>query len=184
MQAIKYRLVLADPPWQYQNGAKVNGGATKEYPTMSTDDICALKVESVMEKDAVLILWATWPFLPDAFRVGTAWGFEYVTGFPWVKCETCSVDLWGKLDIKTQYGVGYWVIGVSEPILIFRRGKVSPPVTRFVGLIAENIRHSRKPENIYEYAESLSGPYLEMFCRRPRIGWDSFGNEIENSIKL
>ena len=90
------------------------------------------------------------------------------------------MNFWGEWDIKPQYGVGFWVRGCSEPLFIARRGKVSPPTDGFIGLLSENLRHSRKPENIYHYAEQLEGPYLELFARRPRQGWDSWGNEIKS----
>lgn len=53
-----------------------------------------------------------------------------------------------------------------------------------MGLISERMEHSRKPDTIYEYAESFPGPYLEMFCRRPRAGWHVFGNEVESDVAL
>ena len=38
----KFKVILADPPWSYQNGGR--GSAAGEYPCMSLDDICNLKV--------------------------------------------------------------------------------------------------------------------------------------------
>ncbi len=114
-----------------------------------------------------------------------AWGFQYKTGFPWIKIlDEPRMSLFGDMIIKPQYGVGFWVRGASEYVAIGTRGKVSPPNSGFVGLLSENFQHSRKPENIYEIAESLPGPYLELFARRRRDGWDAFGNEIEGSVNL
>ncbi len=60
-------------------------------------------------------LWGTWPKLPDALEVMRAWGFEYVTGFPWVKVTP---------DAGTIYtGIGFWTQSASEFIFIGRRGK-------------------------------------------------------------
>ena len=39
-------------------------------------------------------------------------------------------------------------------------------------------------DDLYQIAETLPGPYLELFARKERQGWDSFGNEIQNSISL
>lgn len=180
---MRYGVIVADPPWAYRNRG-VEGAAEREYATMATSDIKALPVADMALRDSVLFLWATWPNLPEAMRVVEAWGFDFVTGFPWIKIQGFpSVDLWGELDIKPQYGVGFWVRGCSEPLLIARRGNVSPPDGGFVGLLSENLRHSRKPENIYHIAERLPGPYLEMFARRPRAGWDAWGNEVP-SIRI
>lgn len=174
-----YGVVIADPPWNYAN-AGCRGAAENHYPTMTTAEICALPVGDLAAPDAALFLWTTWPQLQEGIDVVKAWGFEYVTGLPWVKIVGVpSVDLWGELVIKAQYGVGFWVRGCTEPLLIARRGDVSPASGDLVGLLSENLRHSRKPENVYHIAERLPGPYVELFARRPRAGWDSWGNQID-----
>lgn len=180
----KPRVLIADPPWSYRNGGN-RGAAERQYPTMGVDRICALGVSEIVADDCVLFLWATWPQLVEAMRVIEAWGFTYLTGLPWVKISGLpSIDLWGDLNVKPQYGVGYWVRGCTEPLLIARRGNVSPPDGGFVGLLSENFRHSRKPDNVYHIAEQLPGPYLELFCRRPRPGWLHWGNEHDSTINL
>jgi N6-adenosine-specific RNA methylase IME4 len=131
------------------------------------------------------LLWCTWPQLQEGIRVIAEWGFSYVTGFPWVKIiGQPQVDLWGQLTIRPTYGVGFWARGCTEMVLIGRRGQVSPPDLGWVGLLSPNYYHSRKPDNLYQYAESLPGPYLEMFARRARSGWDVYGNEAPDSIAL
>lgn len=176
--SVRYGVIVADPPWQYAN-AGCRGAAENHYPTMTVQEIRALDIAALAADDCILFLWATWPTLIEATSVIEAWGFAYVTGLPWLKIVGApSIDLWGDLRVKAQYGVGFWVRGCTEPLLIARRGKVSPPDGGFVGLLSENLRHSRKPENVYHIAEQLSGPYLELFARRPRAGWDSWGNEV------
>jgi len=113
------------------------------------------------------------------------WGFEFVTGFPWIKLGSPPiVDLWGETKFYPFYGIGFWVRGCSEPVLIGRKGKPPLPDYDFLGLVSEKMVHSRKPSNLYDYAESLPGPYLELFARRDRVGWDGWGNELESSIEL
>ena len=42
-------------------------------------------------------------------------------------------------------------------------------------------KHSKKPNEMYELIESRSqGPYLELFARNTRDGWDSWGDELDN----
>jgi N6-adenosine-specific RNA methylase IME4 len=179
----KYKTILCDPPWDYRNGG--NGRARAHYKLMTIDELCAMNVEEHADKDAVLLMWATWPQVEGAVRVGKAWGFEYVTGFPWLKTyDPPFCDLLGETIVKPTYGTGCWVRGCSEPIFIFRRGKAKPPLGSWMGLISERMEHSRKPDTIYAYAESFPGPYLEMFCRRPRAGWHVFGNEVESDVAL
>lgn len=106
---MSYKLILADPCWKYDN-QNVRGNADKHYPTLSARELCQMDVKGLAEKDAVLYLWGTFPFLydmkaraynermrgkgtPEKMRVPDdilavleAWGFEYKTvGFLWVK---------------------------------------------------------------------------------------------------
>ena len=96
------------------------------------------------------------------------WGFEYVTGFPWVKLAgDPQRTLWGAWEYTPRYGTGFWVRGCTEPILVCKRGNVTPgDAGNFCGIVSENFHHSRKPENLFEYAEAYPGPYLELFARR------------------
>ena len=183
----QYGVIIADPPWQYSN-AGVRGNAEDQYSgTMTVADICALPVADLAAPNCVLLCWATWPLLREGLAVVQAWGFEYVTGFPWVKLtDEPRRNLWGDVEFKPQYGTGFWGRGCTELLLIGRRGKVEVPRTasNTVLLLSANFGHSRKPENLYEYAEQFAGPYLELFARRRRPGWDVFGNEVADSIRL
>jgi N6-adenosine-specific RNA methylase IME4 len=170
-----FQTLLVDPPWAYQTATrskKLTGYANYEYQTLDTPSLAALPVADVCATNAVMVLWSTWPFLPDALELLQAWGFEYKTALPWVKVEDVTPT-----TFKPTYGVGYWFRGCTEPILIGLRGKGSYR-TPWVGLLSESARHSRKPESIYELAESFGSPRLEMFSRERREGWVSLGNEI------
>lgn len=180
--------ILADPPWDYIQASKhekLTGYSTgHEYPSLTTDDLCALPVSNYVTDDAVLVLWTTWPFLQDAFRVIDAWGFVYVTAMPWVKATGLAQSPYvtdgatrGTKNLKPIYGVGYWMRGCSEVILIAKRPKGRSVRTNYVGLVSENFAHSRKPDTVYELAECFPGPRLELFARRPREGWFQLGNE-------
>jgi len=186
----RYSLVMADPPWAYRNGG--NGAARNHYQTMTPAQLQALPVSRLAAPDAILILWATWPQLEVAMNLFPAWGFSYVTGFPWLKLaegswsDVLTADLFGQPPSLTPaYGTGAWARGCSEPILIGRRGKAKPLTGSWLGIIGERLQHSRKPDSIYQYAETVSaGPYLELFARRPRPRWAVWGNEAEGSIDM
>ncbi|MCP5016888.1 MAG: DNA methyltransferase [Ketobacter sp.] len=177
---MKYKTILADPPWQYQNKG-VEGAAEKHYPTMKKHELRGLNVEAISTPETVLIMWATWPLVDEAIALGTAWGFSYVTGFPWVKLQLSpTFDLFGEPHIVPTYGTGFWVRGCSEPIFIFKRKEAKVPATDFLGLISERMKHSKKPASIYHYAEtSFQSPRVELFARQKRDGWDSIGNGID-----
>ena len=167
----RYGVIVADPPWLYRV-AKGQGTAEDQYDLMREEDIYSMPVGELALDDSVLFLWGTWPKLPEAIKVAESWGFEYVTGLPWIKLN--------RNDGGAFYGIGYWVRGCSEYVLICRKGHVSPPrLDGFLGLMSPNFEHSRKPNSIHEIAEALPGPYLELFARRDRAGWDCFGNEVQ-----
>ncbi len=180
-----YGVILADPPWDYRNGG--NGYAGGHYPLMKIDEICGLRVKDCAADDSLLLLWATWPQVVGAMQVIKAWGFDYISGFPWVRLyDPPMIDLFGELRARPVYGTGAWVRGCSEPIFISRRGKIKPPDNpHYLGLLSERFQHSRKPDNIYDYAEQFPGPYLELFARkRHSPKWDVWGNEVESTIEL
>ena len=167
----RYGVIVADPPWQYDFSMDSRDSIEFHYPTLTLADIQRMPVSALSLPDSVLFLWGTWPKLQEANSTLAAWGFDYVTGFPWVKLAG---------DFTISYGMGYWVRGCSEYVLIGRRGNVSPPrLDGFLGLLSPNLHHSRKPASVHEIAEALPGPYLELFGRRPRKGWTVFGNEVK-----
>jgi N6-adenosine-specific RNA methylase IME4 len=48
------------------------------------------------------------------------------------------------------------------------------------GIIEPRREHSRKPDCIHERIERLvAGPYVELFARQRRPGWDCWGNEVD-----
>jgi N6-adenosine-specific RNA methylase IME4 len=45
--------------------------------------------------------------------------------------------------------------------------------------------HSQKPDAFVDLVEQVSpGPYLELFARRQRLGWDTWGNEALEHVEL
>lgn len=179
----KYGVILADPPWDYRNGG--NGRAAAHYPLMTIGALCALPVADLAADDAILLMWTTWPQVVGAVKVVEAWGFEYISGFPWVKVyDPPFVDMFGEFLAHPTWGTGSWVRGCSEPVFICKRGNAKPPETNWMGLISQRMAHSRKPNCLHEYAESFPGPYLELFARRPYPGWDSWGNQVDSTIEL
>ena len=182
-----FNLILADPPWHFRNwSADAPGeihdrgrGAAAHYPTMTTDDIKALIIPAA--PDAVLLLWATWPHLPDALVVIRAWGFAYKTlAWVWVKANRTGFGFFR--------GMGYWTRANSEPCLLATKGEGLPRLKRDVSaLIYAPVReHSRKPDEQYAKIGRLfvDCRRLELFARRQQPGWAVWGNEVESSIEL
>lgn len=169
---MKFGTILVDPPWDYAStstSTKLSGYSTgNEYASLTMEDLKSLPVNDIADEDAVLLLWTTWPFFPTALEVCKSWGFEYVTGLPWVKIQKRHPD-------APTYGVGYWFRGCTEPLLVAKKGKAVR--TNWVGLLGTPLKHSQKPTNIYHLAERLPGPRVELFARHLEPGWYGIGNE-------
>ena len=77
-------------------------------------------------------------------------------------------------------GLGYWTRANCEQCLLATKGnpkRVGKDVKRL--LIDKRREHSRKPDQIYNRIENLvKGPYLELFARNTKKGWDSWGNQV------
>lgn len=175
----KYRTIYADPPWQFQNRTgKVapEHKRLKRYPTMKLDDIKALPVAEVADKKCHLYLWVPNALLPDGIEVLRAWGFEYKTNLIWEKVRQD-----GGPDGR---GVGFYFRNVTEILLfgiIGQNNRTLQPARTQVNLLRTRKReHSRKPDEFVDLIENCSpGPYLEMFARGDREGWDMWGNQAE-----
>ena len=189
-----YGTILADPAWPYVSGGPVGTGgrgrvpgteelvqvsASKQYPLMSVDAIKSLKVREVAEKNAHLYLWTTNSFVVEAHEVAKAWGFEPKTLITWGKTHKNDRD---KASMKT----GYYFRSATEHCLFAVRGslRLKGPC-RPTLFLSERLPHSVKPDWMYELIEEQSpGPYLEMFARRTRLGWATWGNELPNAVEL
>lgn len=173
---MKFGTIICDPPWPYNQTSrheKLSGYSDAEYSPLSIAELAALPVGAVADEPCVLLLWATWPFLPDALRLIDAWGFTFKTALPWVKATSMTPG--AEPAFSPTYGVGYWLRGCSEPLLLALKGKGSVR-TPWIGLLSPNAKHSRKPNTAYELAETFPGPHLELFARAERPGWLSLGN--------
>jgi N6-adenosine-specific RNA methylase IME4 len=171
-----YGVIYADPPWEFKTRS-VKGqqkSPQRHYECMKTEDIAALPIGQYAAKDCALFIWATWPMIFDAQKVIEGWGFRY-SGLAWE---------WLKFNFETEkfaFGGGYGTRKNLEPLLLARKGR--PVVLRrdvrdF--LFAQRREHSRKPDENYTRIESMfAGPYLELFARQSRPGWDVWGNQVD-----
>lgn len=173
----KYKIIYADPPWQYRVYSKKGQGRSAEnhYHTMNIKDIMALPVDKIADKDCILFLWITFPCLKEGIEVMERWEFKYKTcGFNWVK----------RNKKKNTYfiGLGFWTRSNSEVCLIGTKGqpkRVSKSVSQICD--ARIMEHSKKPAEIRERIVELCGelPRVELFARDKVKGWDSLGDEID-----
>ncbi|MBC6439770.1 MAG: DNA methyltransferase [Rhodospirillales bacterium] len=181
-QAGRYAVIYADPPWHFAtwSGKGEGRSATAHYGCMSQRDLAALPVASWAAPDAALLMWTTDTHLPRALDLIEAWGFTYKTvGFTWAKLNRSATGRGSYTDRDFFTGMGYWTRANPEQCLLATRGKPQRQgrdVRQLV--VAPRREHSRKPDEVYDRIERLiDGPYLEMFARQTRPGWDAWGDE-------
>ena len=178
----KYRTIVADPPWHYDarpiGGAKPGTFGEAEdfpYPTMTLGEIAALPIGELADRDCALWLWTTNAYLPDAFTLVKWWGFSYR--------QTIT---WGK---NNPMPVGSIAPSAAEFLLFARKGRPSTSIVMPSSVVVTarppDRRHSTKPECFLDWIEQSSPePRLEMFSRRARIGWDTWGDQALHGTEL
>lgn len=177
MAAGKYRTIVADPPWRYDEGFAHNIGGGNEdhdrplpYEPMDIEDIAALPVYELADRHCRLFLWTTNRWLPDAFDVMCAWRFRYRQMLTWSKL---GGPLGGSVAPNTAEFLLVGVRGAPPRMGFFPRAVIEASVPG----------HSAKPEAFLDYIEKVSPePRLEMFSRRARFGWSTWGNEALEGV--
>jgi len=204
---MKYRTIVADPPWPMPQTGKTTRGTTDSlgvytaksgrivdgtwwgrhrggsvslpYETMTLADISELPISDLAENDSHLYLWTTNRFVEDAYGIVRAWGFRPAQLLTWCK-PPMGIGFGGAFTTTTEF------------VLSARRGSLkngrridsswwewSRPYE------GGHIAHSAKPEAFLDLVEQVSpGPYLELFARRSRLGWDTWGNECCEHIEM
>lgn len=147
---------------------------------MSIDELCALPVSELADKDCVLFLWTTFPMLSEALRLIKAWGFSFKTAaFVWLKRNRKSLSWF--------FGMGRWTRGNAEICLLGVKGKPKRQSARVHQFIISPVEeHSKKPDQTRDKIVELMGdlPRVELFARQKTAGWAAWGNEIASDITL
>lgn len=179
----KYRTIYADPPWQFANRTGKMAPEHKRlnrYSTMKLEDIKQIPVSNVADEKCHLYLWIPNALLPEGLEVMKAWGFEYKTNLVWEKVR--------KDGFPDGRGVGFYFRNTPELLLFGIKGgnnRTEQAGRSQVNLIRTVKReHSRKPDEFVELIENCSvGPYLELFARGDRDGWDMWGNQASDDYE-
>ena len=172
----KFRVIYADPPWKYNDERQqTTGAAVDHYRVMSIDELCDLQdpdgrhVKDLTCDRSILFLWATSPMAPEGFRLLDAWGFRYKAMYVWDK-------------VRGYYG--HYNDVRHELLLIGTKGagctQEGETLHDSVVQVERSSAHSQKPAEFYDIIESMypGGPYIELFARNTRPGWNSWGNEV------
>lgn len=195
---MRYRTIVADPPWQQKGGPSFDGrghdtklkrnvgtrtnSPTKDlpYPTMALQEIAALPVAELAEDDAHLYLWVTNRYVSDGYAIAEAWGFRPVTLLTWCKPPM-------------GLGLGGAFVQTTEFVIFARRGadvrreRCDTTWWQWSRPYDERGKplHSAKPDAFLDMVERISPePRLELFARRARFGWDYWGNEVDSHVEM
>ena len=172
--AMKYRTIVADPPWRYREAGVTKADSRKFYPTMSVGEICQLR-----RLHLAPVRRRCPPVAVDderAHRRGPRrsprMGFRPLTLITWC---------------KNRPGVGHYLRNNTEHVILASRGLPMTPEHKPISTWYEwpSAEHSRKPDAFFDLVEQVSpGPYLELFARRNRFGWDTWGNEALCHVEM
>lgn len=206
---MRYRTIVVDPPWGYE-GRTPPWRSTSEpaYRLMSFDEIKALPIAEFASADAHLYLWSVLPMMSEAFQVVRAWGFRPETVLTWCKpgpglgggyrgnTEHLIVGRSGNSYLNPTCAVcggrqrGARKCFCDEPVWI-AKGEPWFPEQPFLSVadgtwyVAPRQGHSTKPDLFLDLIERMSPPpYLELFARRNRLGWDTWGDEALEHIEV
>lgn len=171
----KYQIIYADPPWPITIiSRKVRPKQLDmPYKRMKLEDIKQLPVQTLVDPTGChLFLWTTHKYLPKAFEVMDSWGFNYHCCLTWDKT-------YGFTPFSFMWSTEFCLYGQLK-------GKwIRPARIGLKTLITEKpTRHSSKPKLMYGLIELFCGdlPRIELFARNTRLGWDSWGDEVDNSV--
>jgi|SRR5579864_132088 len=161
----EFDVIYADPPWQTHS---IAGRGTPEhhYPTMPAEEIAQIPVPS--SENAILFMWVAPSMIREALFIMEKWGFVYKSQMVWV---------------KDRFGTGYYFRVQHELLLLGVKGTPLAPLEhdRPSSVLQSPMReHSEKPEETYMMIEKMypKRKYLELFARKVREGWKSWGNQI------
>lgn len=204
---MRYATVVVDPPWPMPEtgrttrgetdskgrytakGGRVvdgtwwgrhrGGSVTLPYQTMALDEIAVLPVEELAELNAHLYVWTTNRFLEETYDIVRGWGFRPAQMLVWCK-PPMGIGFGGAFTTTTEF------------VLFARRGSL-PHAQRQDSSWWQwsrpyengHIAHSAKPDAFLDLVEQVSpGPYLELFARRNRLGWDTWGDQALEHVEV
>ena len=172
----KYKVIYSDPPWRLQNASTIMYKCDKpienKYKTMSKEEIESLPVGDIADENCSLFLWTTHTFLEDALAVMQKWGFKYHCCITWDKKSGFS--MWG-FHRRTEL----CLYGYKGKININQKGSFIPTI-----ITEKKRKHSQKPDLMRKLIEEHTPqPRIELFARQKYDGWDSWGDELPETIQ-
>lgn len=177
----RYRTIVADPPWPYPEGWGRLPGGQGERMAVRNGDVPMMRERKPLPYPAMTLdgchvyMWTTNRYLRQSFSVFDAWGARFGQMLVWAKTPM-------------GLGPGGTFAQASEYILFGRIGTLRYRQrcdSTWFNWPRMDRAHSRKPDAFLDLVEQVSpGPYLELFARRQRLGWDTWGDEALEHVRL
>jgi N6-adenosine-specific RNA methylase IME4 len=135
---------------------------------MGLNEIRGLPVVELAADNSHLYLWTTNRYLRPSYEIAESWGFKPSQLLTWCKPPQ-GVGPGGTFSTTTEF------------VLFCRRGTTGVPERHPTSWWEwPRGRHSAKPPAFLDIVEAVSpGPFVELFARAPRLGWDSWGHGYE-----
>lgn len=170
-----YRCIVIDPPWpmrKIERRERPSQGVTLDYPILTLEQIAdeaIVPVRTHADDNCHLYLWVTHRYLPAGLKLLDVWGFHYQCVMTWRK----NVGI-------TPYS---WMYDTEHALFATRGNLKLDTLGQRLSFEAPVIGHSVKPDVFYERVLAASpGPRIEMFARRTREGFESWGNEVIDHV--
>ncbi len=173
----KFSLLYMDPPWEHEYQHARYSPPRLHYPVMDDSSIKSLPVRELAAKNCTLLLWCPACMEDRAHRVIESWGFTFRTTWIWHKADRKNLGHYGSSDHEVLVIAGK---GSSTPTA---DPKTVYSVSSVQSFPRHGLKHSEKPDEYYEIIEKLwpDARKLELFARKPRVGWTSWGNEVKSA---
>jgi N6-adenosine-specific RNA methylase IME4 len=191
---MKYKTIVADPPWKLCSGGSKSLAVHTHYKTQNKDQIIQTMLSWISDypvaDESHLYLWCINSYssgyskgIIDGLDVCRAIGFRPITNIVWCKPQNNPTPYGLRATevciFATRHRKGHHkdiMYGGSDTDNSVAKPTLKNSIDWF---IADRREHSRKPDEFYELVESRSnGSYLEMYSRQKRDGWTSLGNEV------
>lgn len=171
---MSFDFVMVDFPWRFEawsEAGKKEKAPEAHYKTLSIEQCATFPIADLGRGDAIYWVWATHPMIDQQIALCRRLGLKFVTTGVWVKTTKNG---------KLGFGTGYRLRCASEPFIICTLGRPESVRTIRTAFLAPLGRHSEKPDEGYAIAERMMPQALrraDIFSRRNRPGWTSWGDE-------
>jgi len=170
----KYNTIVIDPPWDISMTGKTalrpNRAKELPYKTMSLDEIKKIPIGRIANQGAHIYCWTTNKMLKDTFDVLESWGVNFHLVLVWVKPSAIAPCF------AYKFATEFCLLGFfGKPMQKFKKN------CQLNWIKATPVRngHSAKPDEFYNLIREMSPePMIDIFARKPRVGFNVWGDEI------